>query len=55
MVNAWFGAALKWLGERIGHALGAILHEVIAFLMGMVNAMHALENTAMAMAIATAA
>eukprot|EP00959_Pyramimonas_sp_CCMP1952_P010133 211822-Pyramimonas_sp.AAC.1 len=30
---------LKWLGEKLGHALGALLHQLITFLIGLVDAM----------------
>ena len=39
LVNAWAESALKWFGERIGHALGALLHQLLTFVMGLIDAM----------------
>jgi len=38
-VNQWVEAALKWIGERVGYALGALVHQCVAFLLGLVGAM----------------
>ena len=38
-VNRWVEAALKWIEERVGYALGALVHQCVAFLLGLVDAM----------------
>ena len=37
LLNTWVEAALKCFGERIGHALGALLHQLLAFVMGLID------------------
>ena len=36
-INAWVESVLKWIGERLGHALGALLHQLVTFLIGLVE------------------
>eukprot|EP00959_Pyramimonas_sp_CCMP1952_P259684 5429643-Pyramimonas_sp.AAC.1 len=37
--NSFVESVLKWLGERMGYALGAFLHQLIAFIMGLVDSL----------------
>ena len=39
LINHWVEAALKWLGERVGYALGALAHQLLAFLLNLIDAM----------------
>ena len=41
LINSRDEAALKWFGVRIGYALGALLLQLLAVVMGLIDAMGA--------------